>query len=131
MGVGYIHKCDKCDYSVHTSGPWEFYRDDKGERKSYGHPVPISEEAAVRGIHGLSGDLYCSNCDKVFDIVLVEFEKPVKDSFLVWNGKYNKKESTMKCPECNNTNLIFGCEKEIICPRCKKGKLICKIAWIL
>jgi hypothetical protein len=26
MGASYIHECDKCGYTFHTSGPWEFYR---------------------------------------------------------------------------------------------------------
>jgi len=55
MGAGYSHRCNKCGYSVSTSGPWEFYRDNKGERRHYGHPVPFSDEARKRGIHGLYG----------------------------------------------------------------------------
>lgn len=67
MGAWYSHKCDNCDYEVHTEGPWEFYRD-------------------KNGIAGLTGRLYCSNCDKVSDIILVEFKKPTTDSMEVWGG---------------------------------------------
>lgn len=88
MGAGYIHKCDKCGYTVHTSGPWEFYRDSNGERKEYGHPTPFSKEAELCGISGLSGELYCPKCDQVWDLVLVEYKSPIKEGFLVWSGKY-------------------------------------------
>jgi len=37
MGASYIHECDKCGYTFHTSGPWEFYRDREGKLKDYGH----------------------------------------------------------------------------------------------
>jgi len=36
MGASYIHECDKCGYTFHTSGPWEFYRDREGKLKDYG-----------------------------------------------------------------------------------------------
>lgn len=141
MGAGYIHKCTKCGYSVSTSGPWEFYRDSKGNRKPYGHPAPISKEAEKRGIYGLSGIVYCPNCDKVFDLVLVEFKEPSHDelhnSFYMWLGMYEpkddfKKEGAVKCPECGSTNLILKPreDREVICPRCKEGKLRGTIRWI-
>jgi len=80
MGAGYIHVCSDCGYSVSTSGPSEFYRDREGKRKIYGHPDPLSFEALERGIYGFSGEVYCPNCDKVFDLVLVELKKPFEDT---------------------------------------------------
>ena len=84
MCVGYIYECDKCSYSVSTSGPWEFYRDSKDKRKPYGHPGPDSKEAKERGIYGFSADLYCPKCDKIFDVVLLEFTEPLPDYFAAW-----------------------------------------------
>ena len=137
MGAEYSHKCNKCGYFVSTSGPWEFYRDSKGDRKFYGHPVPISDEARQRGIYGLSGELYCSNCDETFDLILVEFKKPSQDSSSVWSGKCEPKnefkgEGAVKCPKCGSTNLILGPveDREVACPRCKEGKLVGKMEWI-
>ena len=45
MGASYIYECDKCGYTFHTSGPWEFYRNREGKLKDYGHPSPKSREA--------------------------------------------------------------------------------------
>ena len=137
MGAGFIHKCDKCGYSVSTSYPWEFYRDSKGKRKPYGHPVPTSEEARQCGIYGLSGEVYCPNCDKTFDLILVEFKEVSQDSLSVWGSRCEpkdefKKEGAVKCPECGGINLILEPveNREVTCPRCNKGKLVGHMEWI-
>jgi len=131
MGVGYLLKCDVCQYSVETSGPWEFYRDYKGRRHEYGHPCPKSEEAEQRGIYGLFGELYCPKCDKVVNVVLVEFTEPISDSYKVWSGRCEpkdiyKKEDAVKCPKCKNTHLILSPDNDHpqSCPKCKRGSLI-------
>ncbi len=137
MGAGYRYKCDTCGYSVSTSGPWEFYRDSKGNRKPYGHPSPASEEAKQRGIYGLSGVLYCPKCDKTFELVLVEFMKPSQDSLSLWWGRCEprdefKQEGVVKCPKCDSTNMILEPAEggEVVCPRCKEGKLLGEMEWI-
>jgi len=137
MGAAWVHKCDKCNYSVHTSGPWEFYRDNEGKRKFYGHPVVASEEAEQRGIYGLSCDLYCLNCDETFDLIQVEFKKPSFDSLSVWVGKCEPKdkykvEDAVRCPKCDGIDLMLlpVKDREITCPRCKEGKLVGEMEWI-
>ena len=137
MGAGYVHKCDKCGYSISTSGPWEFYLDSTGKRKPYGHPTPISREAKKRGIYGLSGELYCVDCNMTFDLILVEFKKPSLDALSVWGGRCELKdefndEGAVKCPKCGGRNLILGPveDGEITCPRCKEGELVGAIEWI-
>ena len=139
MGASYIHECDKCGYTFHTSGPWEFYRNREGKLKDYGHPIPMSEEAKTQGIKGLYGEMYCHICDKVRRIILVEFKNSSSDSLSVWTGRCEpedkyKKEGAIKCPKCGNKNLIFEVEEddkeEIICPRCKEGKIKGRLEWI-
>jgi DNA-directed RNA polymerase subunit M/transcription elongation factor TFIIS len=137
MGTGYTYKCDRCGYAVSTSGPWEFYRDSKGNRKPYGHPVPTSQEAKERGIYGFSGDLYCPKCDKIFDVVLVEFTGPLRDYFAAWAGWREprdefKEEGGVKCPECHVTNMIWDTSEaeKVVCPRCKEGILHGEVIWI-
>jgi cytochrome c-type biogenesis protein CcmH/NrfF len=130
MGAWFTHKCDKCNYEVHTDGPWEFYRDKEGKRKMYGHPVPASKEAEESGIAGLTGHLYCPQCDTVSEVILVEFKTPTKDSMDVWSGRAEpheeyKKLDAVKCPKCGNTDLILGDDQEpLSCPQCENGKLI-------
>jgi hypothetical protein len=137
MGTGYIHKCDKCGYSVKTSGPWEFYRDNEGRRKHYGHPVAISDEARAKGIYGLSGILFCRDCNKTSDLIIVEFKEASPDALSVWSGKCEpkddyKKHEAIKCPECGCSNLILGTKEntKTICPKCKEGKLAGMMEWI-
>lgn len=153
MGAEYSHKCNKCGYSIITSGPWEFYRDNKGKRKYYGHPIPASEEAREAGIYGYSANVYCPNCDQTFDIILEEYEKPqkkkVKSRRFSWffsiffpspyisepsklKDEYRKEEA-IRCPKCGNTKLVRPDEDNIrivTCPRCKEGRLIPKREWI-
>jgi len=134
MGSAYFHKCTNCGYSVRTSGLWEFYRDKEGNKKPYGHPGPVSKEAEKRGIYGFSANVYCPKCDEVFDLIVVEFEKPIKGieaGLFAWLGKWEPKEEFLKegglgCPKCSNHKLILGPREDIrvMCPRCKEGKLI-------
>lgn len=137
MGSGYLMKCDHCGYSVKTSGPWEFYRDEKGERHAFGHPIPISAEAAQRGVYGLSGTLYCPACDKVVDVILVEFKEPCRDSLKLWSGQCEPDDNyltddVVRCPECKNKFLILEPDNKhaLSCPRCGKGMMTGNIAWI-
>ena len=131
MGGEYQHRCDICGYSVATSGPWEFYRDETGKRKWSGHPSPCSAEAMERGVYGMSGELLCPLCGVVSDIILVEFKKPHADNASAWKAYSNKDEQIISedmvmCPDCGNTDLILEPieNKEVRCPQCNKGKLI-------
>ena len=135
MATFFSHTCENCGYSVHTSGPHEFYRDSDGNRKQYGHPVPLSEEAKQRGIYGSSGILYCAKCDEVVDVITFEYEKPIKSDGVGWSGpgipKYEyKEEKPIKCPKCGGQDLIPSEDEEVACPRCRKGKLIGKVEFI-
>ena len=136
MGAGFVHKCMRCGYQVSTSGPWEFYRDDEGNREPYGHPVPRSAEARQHGIAGLSGKLYCARCDRVFDVVLVEFEAPSQNAAAVW-ARYQRLqdefrlEDSVSCPECRSATLILGPAKNaVLCPHCETGNLVGRMARI-
>ena len=139
MGASYIHECDKCGYTFHTSGPWEFYRDHEGKLKDYGHPGQKSKEAELLGIKGLYEEMYCRICDKVEKIILVEFKNPSNESLSVWTGRCEpedeyKKEGAIKCSKCGNKELILEVEKddkeEVSCPRCKEGKIRGRMEWI-
>ena len=128
MASGYWFKCDNCGYSFETSGLHEFYRDRQGNRKPYGHPCAISMEAQMSGIHGLSADLYCPTCDKVHDLVVVEYKRPTGDTNAMRAGRCEPSEDSpkeVKCPDCGNTELVLGYREapQLPCPRCGKGTL--------
>jgi len=82
------------------------------------------------GIYGFSGMLYCEKCDKVFDLIVVEFKEPSFDFSSAWGGRCEpmeeyKKEGAVKCPDCGNTDLIFGppTDRSLRCPRCGVGTM--------
>ncbi len=130
MGIEYAHRCNKCRYMVYTSGPWEFYRDSEGGRKRYRRPRLSAEEARERGIYGFDADLYCSKCEKNYDLILVEYKQPTYDvgaaQKLEREPKDEFKNEKPKCPACGNTSLLLegGWSQWITCPRCKDGVLV-------
>ena len=137
MGASYLHTCDRCKYSIRTSGPWEFYRNLLGIRRPFGHPSAVSRAASRRGVYGLSGELYCAKCDKVCDVILVEFRKPTHDRTAVWHGNLEVKdeyrdEDAVKCPECGDAWLILdpGQSEGVICPRCGEGRFAGEMEWV-
>jgi hypothetical protein len=126
MAAGWDWKCTHRGYRVTTSGPHEFYRDDEGNRKPYGHPVPMSHEAARCGIKGFSTLAYCPTCDTLRDEVIMEFDGPagvldafrrVRDVTVAYKDIGGLHECI--CPECKGKLLDMLTDVE--CPRCKKG----------
>ena len=137
MGSGYLFTCDKCGHKVATSGPWEFYRDKQGKRKDYGHPVPVSREAGRAGIHGLYGTLYCVECGKTCEVILVEFKTPAREAMDVLFGRCEpkaeyQKDDAVTCLDCGGADLILGPPEEgrVPCPKCKEGTLVGQMDWV-
>ena len=143
MGATFMHECNRCEYLIWTSGPWEFYRNILGVRKPYGHPGPISTIAKKHGISGLCGECYCPKCDKNYDIVLIEIKRPIRNRWRgpsIWEISKNvaayknriKEVWDKKCPKCGYPDILpeflgLNEEKEIICPKCKEGILQGKV----
>jgi len=125
LGENYTYRCPECLRKYGTSGPWEFYRDDKGRRMPYGHPGPYTQEAALRGIAGLFADMLCLDCGQEVNVVLEEFNKKPVKSILSWIGLKKENNDTEKCPACGSRKLLLSPpEKTLItCPSCGKGQL--------
>jgi len=138
MGAGYKFKCNKCKYFFNTSGPWEFYRDKRGKIKPYGHPAPMSREAVKMGISGFHGDLYCVKCDKVYEVILIDYDVPDTDPVSAWRKAaiYKSTHPLVKCPKYDSLDMIFEPYKEndelmkIPCPNYKKGEITGDTEWI-
>jgi hypothetical protein len=134
MGAGYRHTCDKWGYSVSTTGPYEFYRDRFGQRKVYGHPHAISEEARERGIAGFAAKMFCTSCDEVVDVILQDFPTTLDRPLDAWLGASNTRlqGAQARCPDCGSPELLLGGRDDAIvaCPRCQRGNLVGKLEWI-
>jgi len=125
MPFGYDWTCDNCNYTIRTSGLWEFYRDKNGIRHRYGHPGPKSTEAKQAGVKGFTGVWYCTKCRQLREIVVFEFDQPQNGSLIASYAysisKIPHKEFKAVCDLCGNH--FKDCIKDIRCPHCKKGKL--------
>ncbi|MFW6306086.1 MAG: hypothetical protein ACOC1N_01725, partial [Bacillota bacterium] len=105
MGKNYIYKCTNCDREFNTSGPWEFYRDEKGKRLPYGHPAPLTEEARLKGIHGFFADMLCLDCGREVNVVIEEFYPKKKSIWQSIKGLWKKDDGKIKCTHCKSSNL--------------------------
>ena len=96
-------------------------------RMEFWHPT--TPQAWFRGICGLSGDVYCTTCDRVSDVILVEFLQPTDEKLAMWAGalepkdKY-KREGAVGCPHCRCNDLLLEPPRSsVVCPRCGKDEL--------
>jgi transcription elongation factor Elf1 len=138
MGASFLISCNACSFSVKTDGPWEFYRDSNGKICDYGHPCPVSEEAAEHGIDGLYANMFCPECGHVSKVVLVEYDTPRESAFELWlhadgdiDGYLEK--NPFKCSECGCSELMLEPpdeEMEILCPECKECVLSGELEWV-
>ena len=128
LGVQLKISCNNCDLSVHTYGPWEFYRNSKGVLRHYGHPTPNSKTARKAGIYGLAGNYFCLSCGKLVEVILVEFKTPCYDAAKAWSGDIEPKDEyknvrNSNCPNCGGEKVVQSIpdDDEINCPKCKIG----------
>ena len=123
----YVHVCDKCGFTVETSGLWEFYRDSNGKFKSYGHPIPNSIEAEESGIYGLYGIYYCVDCGKNSQNIVFESKFPVFEKTALWNVRLEPISPygdgfRPVCEHCGSKRIFLHPAK-VPCPKCKEGYL--------
>ncbi|KNY25489.1 hypothetical protein [Pseudobacteroides cellulosolvens] len=132
MGSSYCFECNNCEHKFFTSGPWEFRWNKSGKIEYCGH---LLGNRVKQGVDGLSGHLFCVNCDTVSEIILLEYKKRVFTNLEVWGkhtelkpgysheeykqflkwGKYdfklkapkNNPDKKIRCPHCDITNLLF------------------------
>jgi Zn finger protein HypA/HybF involved in hydrogenase expression len=119
MGFSTGWRCEECGFELCISGLWEFYRDEMGLRRAYGHPIASSSEAVESGIKGFTTDAYCPECRDIRSVVVSEFEKPKSRALEAW--KYIKGyEYKALCDRCG-TPLKYRIEESNVCPNCNKG----------
>lgn len=125
MGSYLDYACGFCGFEVSIGGPEEFYLAG-AERRTYGHPDPVSAEAQARGVDGFWMTLWCPGCQAAKRLVTAEFEEPA-EPLEAWTGRARMKPgypaSAERCPECAELldDQIPG--PEAACPTCKRAPL--------
>ena len=123
MPTGVIYKCNNCGYAVTLSGLFEYYIDESGLRKRYGH-LGRSAEAKQTGVMGFSVEWYCCKCQKVREAVVVEYCSPRNgplDSCLAYtNLNVEHKYFLAVCDKCGS--VLVEDMDNLPCPKCKVGK---------
>jgi DNA-directed RNA polymerase subunit RPC12/RpoP len=58
-------------------------------------------------MYGYYGDLYCPNCQEMFDFIFVEFEKRYPEFLSAWKEIIMREmdEDVVRCPRCGLRNL--------------------------
>ena len=123
MPTGFIYKCTNCGYAVTLSGIWEFYIDEFGLRKRYGH-LARSVEVQKAGVMGFSVEWYCPTCRSVRDVSVLEFSDSQKGPLPALMAYYERPETEHEefepiCDKCSG-ELTDEIEGEL-CPRCNVG----------
>jgi predicted RNA-binding Zn-ribbon protein involved in translation (DUF1610 family) len=123
MPTGFIYKCNNCGEAVTLSGLFEYYIDESGRRKRYGH-LNQSDKAKQNGVMGFSVEWYCCKCQKVREVVVVEYSSPRNDpldSCLAYSDPaVEHKYFLAVCNKCNS--VLVENLNGLPCPKCGIGK---------
>ena len=100
MGTSYNYKCDKCNYSVQTSGGFDF------------------------GMLAVTDTYICTQCKEIVDVsVGVYGEKLSLEESQKKQIELQLQMDFYKCPKCGSyKHLILWDTKKKPCPKCK-GRL--------
>jgi hypothetical protein len=113
LGLLYTFKCNKCNYSVATSG-----------KNSSGRKYAISP-------------YICRDCKIITDVVVGiygdEIPKEIFENSKLYAPSYIKenKNEFYKCEECENKNIDFWDSSSAECPKCDGAMVIDKDAPII
>jgi len=107
MATFYKHPMEEDDYSWLSADSCGFERNRAGTGLECGHPIFVDEEAKRQGMYGYYGDLYCPDCQEMFDFIFVEFEKRYPAFLSAWREIIMQEmdEDVMLCPRCGRKNL--------------------------
>jgi hypothetical protein len=85
----------------------EFQRNPVVKKPECDHPILADPEVKRPGMYGYYGDLYCPNCQEMFDFIFVEFEKRYPEFLSAWKEIIMREmdEDVVRCPRCGLRNL--------------------------
>ena len=107
MATFYKNLLEEGDNSWLSAESPKLERNRAGTRPACNHPFLPDQEAKRQGMYGYYGDLYCPNCQEMFDFIFVEFEKRYPEFLSAWKEIIMQEmdEDVMLCPRCGLRNL--------------------------
>ena len=125
MGSWLRYHCPRCSFDVAIGGPEEFFLV-AGERRAYGHPDPVSEEAKAHGVDGFWMTLWCNRCVAAKRLVTMEFTAPC-DPLDAWCGRAEPRPGfpadAEHCLDCGTELLDELPGVPPLCPGCHQSGL--------
>jgi hypothetical protein len=126
LSSAYRYRCDYCSLEFKTSGPWPFFRDEQGR-------TLIAKEAHRKGACGLLAEVFCLQCCRPSQVVLVERggrevgAAPPEGRRGAAAGEPAATDARWpsRCPRCGSDRLLLApdLETEVPCPACGQGHL--------
>jgi len=107
MATFYNHLLEEDDYSWLSTDSPRLQTNRAGTKPECDLPLLADPEPKRQGMYGYYGDLYCPNCQEMFDFIFVEFEKRYPEFLSAWKEIIMKEmdEDVMLCPRCGLRNL--------------------------
>ena len=110
MGTKYNFKCNKCGYSVVTSGGHDF------------------------GMMAVTNTYICKNCKKIVDVIVGEYGVTLTKEAAIDKKKKNEIDLNFySCPECGSDKHLINWDiTKRVCPKCDgymNEDLSVKILW--
>jgi len=107
MATFYKHPLEEGDRSLLTMDSCKLQRNRPGAGPECDHPILMDEDGKKQGVYGYYGDLYCPNCQQIYDFIFVEFERPYPQFLSAWREIIKKEmdEDVMICPRCGHRNM--------------------------
>src|SRR5687767_15662474 len=124
MPYAYLYQCDRCETDVEIVLAREFRTEADGRRVDYEYPPPEFYEWPPRRVSGLWSRLWCPQCRRNREHVLVELEDPAEhpvQAFLAAEARKLTGADSGPCLDCG-TMLLVDLD-EAPCPACADGKL--------
>ena len=107
MATSYKNLLKESDDSWPSTESPKLLRNRAGTRPECNHPIPTAPETNREGMYGYYGDLYCPNCQEMFDFIFVEFESRCPEFLCAWKEIILREmdEDVTLCPRCGLRNL--------------------------
>jgi len=107
MATSYKDFIEEDDCSLSAMDSCKFQKNQEGTGIEYDQPILTGAGTKKQGVYGYYGDLYCPNCQEMFDFIFVEFEKPYPEFLSAWREIIMKEmdEDVMLCPRCGSRDL--------------------------